>query len=34
VLSNSPAIDDAQYTTAVVWCETFGQFITSGQYRP
>ena len=22
-----------RYDTAVVWCETFGQFITSGQYR-
>lgn len=21
------------YTTVVVWCETFGQFITSGRYR-
>ena len=34
VLSHSSAINAAQYTTAVVWCETFGQFITSGQYRP
>ena len=33
VLSHSMALNDAQYTTAVVWCETFGQFITSGQYR-
>ncbi|MDG1065845.1 MAG: DM13 domain-containing protein [Luminiphilus sp.] len=34
VLNNASAVNDAQYTTAVVWCETFGQFITSGQYRP
>ncbi|RJG47562.1 DM13 domain-containing protein [Motilimonas pumila] len=23
----------SQYNTVVIWCETFGQFITSGQYR-
>ena len=34
VLNHSTAVNDAQYTSAVVWCETFGQFITSGQYRP
>ena len=33
VLSHSMAVNAAQYTSAVVWCETFGQFITSGQYR-
>lgn len=27
-------IDIHQYTTVVVWCETFGQFITAAQYRP
>jgi hypothetical protein len=26
-------IDPAQYTTVVVWCETFGQFITAASYR-
>ncbi|MBL8323593.1 MAG: DM13 domain-containing protein [Rubrivivax sp.] len=26
-------IDPAQYTTVVVWCETFGQFITAAKYR-
>lgn len=26
-------IDPAQYTTAIVWCETFGQFITAAKYR-
>ncbi|HEU4460762.1 MAG TPA: DM13 domain-containing protein [Methylibium sp.] len=28
-----PSIDVAQYTTAIVWCESFGQFITAAQYR-
>ena len=27
------AIDPADYTTVIVWCESFGQFITSAQYR-
>ena len=26
-------IDPARYTTVVVWCETFGQFITAARYR-
>lgn len=26
-------IDPAAYTTVIVWCETFGQFITAAQYR-
>lgn len=26
-------IDVAQYTTVVVWCESFGQFISAAQYR-
>ena len=34
VLNNAFAVNDPRYTTAVVWCETFGQFISSGQYRP
>ena len=33
VLSVPEAIDPAQYTTAVVWCETFGEFITAAKYR-
>ncbi len=28
-----PAVDVARYTTAVVWCESFGQFITAAKYR-
>lgn len=27
-------VDIHQFTTVVVWCETFGQFITAAQYRP
>ena len=26
-------VDAATYTTAIVWCETFDQFITSGVYK-
>ena len=26
-------IDSAAYTTAIVWCESFGQFITAAQYQ-
>ena len=26
-------INPAQFNTAIVWCESFGQFITSAQYR-
>ncbi len=26
-------IDPAAYSTVVVWCESFGQFITAAQYR-
>ncbi len=26
-------IDPSNYTTVIVWCETFGEFITSAQYR-
>jgi hypothetical protein len=27
------AIDPARYNTVVVWCETFGQFITAAKYQ-
>ena len=27
------AVDVEQYDTVVVWCETFGEFITAGKYR-
>jgi hypothetical protein len=26
-------IDPGRYTTVIVWCETFGQFISSAKYR-
>ena len=29
-----PAIDPDDFTTVVVWCESFGQFITAAEYRP
>jgi hypothetical protein len=28
-----PSIDVAKYSTVIVWCETFGQFITAAKYR-
>lgn len=28
-----PGVDPANYTTVVVWCETFSQFISAAQYR-
>ena len=27
------SIDPAEYTTEIVWCESFGQFITAAAYR-
>jgi hypothetical protein len=27
------SIDPGSYTTVVIWCETFGEFITAAQYR-
>jgi hypothetical protein len=29
----SPNIDLLQYNTVVIWCEAFGEFITSAKYR-
>jgi Electron transfer DM13 len=26
-------VDPSRYTTVIVWCEAFGQFITSARYR-
>jgi hypothetical protein len=26
-------IDASKYTTVIVWCETFGEFITSARYQ-
>lgn len=28
-----PGIDPSRYTTVIVWCETFGEFITSAKYK-
>ena len=33
VVSVPDEIDIAAHNTVIVWCETFGQFITAGQYR-
>jgi len=33
VVEVPPSIDVARYTTVIVWCETFGQFITAARYR-
>lgn len=28
-----PGVDIGRYTTVIVWCETFGEFITAARYR-
>ena len=28
-----PGVDPSQYTSIIVWCETFGEFITSAKYK-
>ncbi|MCY1186865.1 Electron transfer DM13 [compost metagenome] len=28
-----PGVDVEEFTTVVVWCERFAQFISAGQYR-
>lgn len=33
LVSVPDAIDVERYNTVVVWCETFGQFITAAKYR-
>lgn len=33
VVDVPPHIDPERYTTAIVWCESFGQFITAAKYR-
>jgi hypothetical protein len=33
VLAVPAGIDTAKYTTVVIWCETFGMFISSARYR-
>ena len=33
VVPMSPAIDPAAYDSVIVWCESFGEFITAAKYR-
>jgi Electron transfer DM13 len=33
VVTVPTGIDPSQYTSVIVWCETFSQFITSAKYR-
>lgn len=33
IVSVPEGIDPEQFTTVVIWCESFGQFITAAQYR-
>ena len=33
VVNVPPGIDPSNYNSVVVWCESFGQFITSAKYR-
>ena len=33
ILDMPEGVDASQYTTVVVWCEAFGEFITAAKYR-
>lgn len=33
ILTIPEGIDPADYTTVLIWCEAFGEFITAAQYR-
>lgn len=33
VVEVSPDIDPSKFTSVIVWCESFGQFITSAKYQ-
>jgi hypothetical protein len=33
VVAVPPGIDPAKYSAVIVWCETFGQFITAAKYQ-
>ena len=33
IVAMPSSVDPARYTTVVVWCESFKQFITAAQYR-
>ncbi len=34
ILKVPPEVDVRAYTSVVIWCERFGQFISAAQYRP
>lgn len=34
VVALPPGVDPARYTTAIIWCESFSQFISAARYRP
>ena len=33
VVSVPESVDPARYNSVIVWCETFGQFITAAKYK-
>ena len=33
IVAVPPGVEVGKYTTVIVWCETFSQFITAAQYR-
>lgn len=33
VVELAPGVDIERYTTVIVWCESFGEFITAARYR-
>jgi hypothetical protein len=33
VIEVPPGIDPSNFTSVIVWCESFAQFITSARYR-
>jgi hypothetical protein len=33
MVSIPDSVDPAEFNTAIVWCESFGQFITSAAYQ-
>jgi hypothetical protein len=33
IVTVTPTIDLLRFNTVVVWCQTFGEFITSAKYR-
>lgn len=33
VVKVAPSVDPSQYNTVVIWCETFGEFITAAKYQ-